>query len=70
MLLTEWYAYNFILFFKIQCQCMANGRSAANTLLKLKCGQYPAIHTNYITLYPKAPLYNVIIIVDTVLRQK
>ena len=33
------------------------------------CGQYPAIDTP-VTLYPKAPLYNIIIIVDTVLRQK
>ena len=29
--------------------------------LKLKCGQYTAP----VTLYPKAPLYNIIIIVDT-----
>ena len=34
--------------------------------LKLKCGQYPVIHTR---LYPKAPLYNIIIIVDTVVSQ-
>ncbi len=33
--------------------------------LKLKCGQNPAIHTSC-NLYPKAPLYNIIIIVDTV----
>ena len=29
---------------------------------------YPAIHT--ITLYPTAPLYNIIITFDTILRQK
>ena len=37
-------------------------------MLKLNFQKYPAIHTNYIT--PKAPLYNIIIIVDTVFRQK
>ena len=37
-------------------------------LLKLNFRKYPAMHTNYIT--PKAPLYNIIIIVDTVFRQK
>ena len=36
--------------------------------LMLKFSQYPSIHTNYIT--PTAPLYNIIIIFDTVLRQK
>ena len=36
--------------------------------LKLNFGKYPAMHTNYI--HPKAPLYNIIIIVHTVLRRK
>ena len=39
-----------------------------NIDLKLKFSQYPSIHTNYIISHP--PLYNIIIIVDTVLRQK
>ena len=39
-------------------------------LLKLKFIKYPAIHTNYINLHPIAPLYNIIIIFDTVLGQK
>ena len=37
-------------------------------MLKLNFRKYPAIQTNCIT--PKAPLYNIIIIVDTVFRQK
>ena len=38
-------------------------------LLKLKFSQYSSIHPDYI-LYPTAPRYNIIIIFDTVLRQK
>ena len=41
-------------------------------LLKKTFRQYPTILPRYtpITLYPTAPLYNIIIIFDTVLRQK
>ena len=37
-------------------------------MLKLNFRKYTVIHTNYIT--PKSPLYNIIIIVDTVFRQR
>ena len=50
----------------------AQGTEAAGRELTIKAKkitQYPVIHTNYI-VYPKAPLYNIIIIVYTVLRQK
>ena len=40
--------------------------SVGSSFLKQKCVQYPAIHTNYTYI----PLYNVIIVVDAVLRQK
>ena len=45
------------------------GPPTAPFMLKLKFRKYPAIHTNYITSH-STTLYNIIIIFDTVLRQK
>ena len=59
---------NGFMMIKNKCNLQFPQLQFCRVLLKLNFSQYPSIHTNYIISH--CTLYDIIIIIDTVLRQK